>query len=229
MSLVSETSIVCCLSVHVCVVVPNVETTCVVFTGWRVVSVNLTCSFVGQAEFVSIQEVAENTACSSAQTKVSTDNGCSDTDTSGFFEERAARLLCCCGKCSIKELGTNGCPSSGGKLRRFPLLSLNHLSNGEKIKLIARLHDESERVAKKFASLVREVLRVDVNELVVHLLSLKALQYHPKLVNKQILESFEPKLSACKNLPELIIILSTACVVMVQPLSLGNDDLRICT
>ena len=109
---------------------------------------------------------------------------------------------------------TNGCPSSGGKLRKFPLLSLDQLSHGEKIKLIARLHDESEKVADEFASLVVEVLRVfkakvDVTELVVYLLSLKASQYHPKLVNKQILESFEPKLSICKNVPEVFVILST--------------------
>ena len=109
------------------------------------------------------------------------------------MEKAVRKVLCCCGNCNLYDFLSRGCPSSGERLRKFPILDVNNLSQREKIKLIARLLKEYDRVVDEFASLVSETHStlqkyIAVKEVKVYLCELKLSRFHANLVNKQMLQ-----------------------------------------
>ena len=128
------------------------------------------------------------------------------------MEKAVQEVLCCCGNCSINDFLVRGCPSSGKKLRKFPILDVSQLSNSEKMKLIARLLYESDRVMDEFATLLSETQCafqkcVRVRELVVYLCGLQLSRFHENLADKKILKSFEKELCACADVSEVFVTL----------------------
>ena len=92
------------------------------------------------------------------------------------------------------------------------MLDLSDLSNLEKMKLIARLLHEFDRVVDEFASLVSKTQHalqkcVSVRELVVYLCALKLSRFHANLANQQMLRSFEKELRACSDVSEVFLTL----------------------
>ena len=139
------------------------------------------------------------------------------------------RFLCGCGKCSLTDFLSNGCPNPWER-SRFPLLNIRKFNVEKRLELLARLMKEAEEVSTKFGSLSRQVYRSlkdkDVNELSLFLLPQQAFLYMDEKERIQL----QANITKASNVAEVLKLLNEKYISWFNHPLLGSilKEFKVC-